>query len=388
MKPLILILQAIGPYAGRQSVDFRTVLDSGLFGIYGATGSGKSTIFSAMTFALFGEAARSEQHATSLRSDHADASLLSQVELIFEAGGRTYRIVRQPEQTRPAKRGGGETSESHKAWLFDVTDIDLGKVSDSNPGKVVAESKVTLVNEAIKKILGYGAAQFRQIVLLPQGRFEAFLSADTQERIRILRDLFDVSLYRRLAESLKSRSDAAEKEVAAARTGCTARLTAEEFETMEQLGQGIAEAEHRHRDLRDAAAKAKSEWDAAVAAFQAAAQTDARFREHFEAQAELARIHSTRNEIAATESRLKLARVVASLADAAAARDTARREASDASARHAQAADRLKANEAQGGRLRDPRLQPFCKSRLKSTNRSPPCRPSAPTSSNSKQLRI
>lgn len=347
MKPLILTLQAIGPYAGRQSVDFRTVLDSGLFGIYGATGSGKSTIFSAMTFALFGEAARPEQHATSLRSDHADASLLTQVELIFEAGGRTYRIVRQPEQTRPAKRGGGETSESHKAWLFDVTDLDLGNVSDVKPGKVVAETKVTLVNEAIKKILGYGAAQFRQIVLLPQGRFEAFLSADTQERIKILRDLFDVSLYRRLADTVKTRSDAAEKDVAAARTGCTARLTAENFTNMEQLSEGIAEAEHRHNDLRDAAAKAKSDWDAAVAAFQAAAQTDARFREHLEAEAELARIQSTRSEIAATESRLKLARVVASLADAAAARDNAYRDLGDASARQTQAVDRLKANEAQ-----------------------------------------
>ncbi|MGZ9058247.1 MAG: AAA family ATPase, partial [Burkholderiaceae bacterium] len=346
MKPLILILQAIGPYAGRQSVDFRAVLDSGLFGIYGATGSGKSTIFSAMTFALFGEAARSEQHATSLRSDHADASLLTQVELIFEAGDRTYRIVRQPEQKRPARRGGGETSESHKAWLFDVTDLDLGKLSDGNPGKVVAENKVTLVNEAIRKILGYGAAQFRQIVLLPQGRFEAFLSADTQERMRILRDLFDVSLYRRLADSVKSKSDAAEKAVATARTGCAARLTAENFATMEQLGAGIADVEHFHRDLRDAAAKEKSEWDAAVATYQAAAQTDAHFREHLEAETELARIHSTRSEITATESRLKLARVVASLADAADARDNARREAADASARHAQAADRLKSSEA------------------------------------------
>jgi exonuclease SbcC len=352
MKPLILNLQAIGPYAGRQSVDFRTVLDSGLFGIYGATGSGKSTIFSAMTFALFGEAARSEQHATSLRSDHADPSLLTQVEMIFEAGGRTYRIVRQPEQTRPARRGGGETSESHKAWLFDVTDLDLGKVSDGNPGRVIAENKVTLVNEAIRKILGYGAAQFRQIVLLPQGRFEAFLSADTQERIRILRDLFDVSLYRRLAESVKSRSDAAEKEVAVARTGCTARLTAEDFATMEELGEGIADAEHRHRDLRDAAAQAKSEWDAAAAAFQAAAQTDSHFREHFKAQAELARIHSKRNEIVATESRLKLARVVESLADAAAARDIAHRDADDAAARHTQAADRLKTNEAKAANAR------------------------------------
>ncbi len=347
MKPLILTLQAIGPYAGRQSIDFRAVLDNGLFGIYGATGSGKSTIFSAMTFALFGEAARSEQHATSLRSDHADPSLLTQVELIFEARGRTYRIVRQPEQIRPAKRGGGETSESHKAWLFDVTDIDIGKIEDGNTGKVVAENRVTNVNEAIKLILGYGAAQFRQIVLLPQGRFEAFLSADTKARMEILRDLFDVTLYRRLADSVKSRSDAAEKEVAAARTGCTARLTAEDFASMEQLAEGIAGADHRHRDLRDAAAKAKSEWDAAVDAYQAAAQTNAHFREHHEAEAELARIHATRSEIDAIEIRLKLARVVASLADAAATRDAALRDERDARTRHAQSADRLKANEAE-----------------------------------------
>src|SRR5512139_4078153 len=130
-------MQAVGPYADRQVVDFRPQLDSGLFGIYGATGSGKSTIFSAMTFALFGEAARKEQHATSLRSDHADPDLLSQVELIFQVADRTYRVVRQPEQTRPARRGGGEPVEKHAARLFDVTGLVVDEIDERNTGKII-----------------------------------------------------------------------------------------------------------------------------------------------------------------------------------------------------------------------------------------------------------
>lgn len=355
MKPLLLTLQAVGPYAGRQTIDFRAVLDSGLFGIYGATGSGKSTIFSAMTFALFGEAARSEQHAATLRSDHADAGLLTEVELVFESAGRTYRIVRQPEQIRPAKRGGGETKETHKAWLFDVTGLDLDTLSDSNPGKVLAETKIKIVDDAIEKLLGYGAAQFRQIVLLPQGRFEAFLSADTKERLDILRDLFDVSLYRRLTDRLKADADAAEKKVAAARAACIARLSAENFATMDALAEGIADAALRHRDQSDAAAKAKAEWDAALQAYQAAAQTDAKFIEHLSAEQHLATLDAARPEIDALTARLKLARIVASLADAASARDTARTDVDAAHQRQTAAAERLKKAEAEAERAKQAR---------------------------------
>jgi DNA repair protein SbcC/Rad50 len=355
MKPLLLTLQAVGPYAGRQTIDFRAVLDSGLFGIYGATGSGKSTIFSAMTFALFGEAARSEQHAATLRSDHADAGLLTEVELVFESAGRTYRIVRQPEQTRPAKRGGGETKETHKAWLFDVTGLDLDTLSDTNPGKVLAEIKVKIVDDAIEKLLGYGAAQFRQIVLLPQGRFEAFLSADTKERLDILRDLFDVSLYRRLTERLKTDADAAEKKVAAARAACIARLSAENFATMDALAEGIADVDIGHRDQSDAAAKAKAEWDAALHAYQAAAQTDAKFIEHLSAEQHLATLDASRPEIDALTARLKLARIVASLADAASTSDTARTDVDAAQKRQNAAAERLKKAEADAQRAQKTR---------------------------------
>lgn len=355
MKPLLLTLHAVGPYAGRQTIDFRAVLDSGLFGIYGATGSGKSTIFSAMTFALFGEAARSEQHAATLRSDHADAALLTQVELVFEAGGRTYRIVRQPEQTRPAKRGGGETKDTHKAWLFDVTGLGLDTLSETNPGKVIAETKVKLVDDAIHRLLGYGPAQFRQIVLLPQGRFEAFLSADTKERLEILRDLFDVSIYRRLTERLKADADDAEKKVAAARAVCSGRLSAMGFETMDALAEGIADAEISHRDQSEAAARAKAEWDAAIHAHQAAAQIDAQFAEHRAAEQHLATLDATRPEIDALAARLTLARIVASLADAAAALDTARTDVDAAHQRQTTATERLTNAEAEAHRAKQTR---------------------------------
>src|SRR5690606_19643827 len=100
--------------------------------------------FSAMTFALFGEAAKEDQHAATLRSDHADPAVMTEVEFIFESLGRTYRIVRRPEQLRPAKRGGGETKESHKAFLFDVSGLDVESLCDTKPGKVIGEAKVDL----------------------------------------------------------------------------------------------------------------------------------------------------------------------------------------------------------------------------------------------------
>ena len=181
MRPVRLTMQALGPYAGREVVDFRDAVAAGLFGIYGQTGAGKSTIFSAMTFALFGEAARPEQDIASLRSDHAEPDLPTEVELIFEVGERRYVVRRQPEQMRPKRRGGGETQVPHEAYLFDATGLALEDISQETPGKVVAEKKVGAVRSAIAEILGYGAAEFRQIVLLPQGKFEAFLTAARPE---------------------------------------------------------------------------------------------------------------------------------------------------------------------------------------------------------------
>ncbi|MEK1928490.1 MAG: AAA family ATPase, partial [Pararhizobium sp.] len=157
MRPVRLTMQAFGPYAGRTVVDFREALQSGLFGIYGPTGSGKSSIFSAMTFALFGEASKAEQDRASLRSDHADATLLTEVEFVFDIGLDRYVVRRRPEQTRPKQRGDGETRDSHEAWLFEATGRSLEEITEANPGKAIAERKTGQVYDAIVGILGYGA---------------------------------------------------------------------------------------------------------------------------------------------------------------------------------------------------------------------------------------
>lgn len=316
MKPLRLMLDAVGPYPGRQVIDFRAALESRLFGIYGPTGAGKSTIFSAMTFALFGEAAKSEQHASTLRSDHADPAHLTEVEFIFENHGRVYRVVRRPEQMRPAKRGGGETKEAHRATLFDVTGLDLSMVCEALAGKVVAESRLDIVNKEIIRLLGYGAKEFRQIVLLPQGRFETFLAANTQDRVEILRELFDVSLYRRLAEQVKASADAAETKVKTARDVCAARLATEGFATPAELAASIGTAQSELVLQREAAVLAKTARDTAATAYQAAARTDQAFAEHLEADKAFKAVHADGEIMAGMGQRITRARTALLLADA------------------------------------------------------------------------
>ena len=340
MRPLRLSMQAFGPYAGRHELDFRAMLDAGLFGIYGATGSGKSTIFTAMTFALFGEAARSEQHPTTLRSQHADADLMTEVELIFEAAGRHYRIVRQPEQMRPAKRGGGETRELHKAWLFDVSGLDTASVGDDNTGKIVAETKVNAVNAEVHRLLGYGAAQFRQIVLLPQGRFETFLSVDTDKRRTILRELFDVSLYRRLTEHLRAKAGGIEQDLKNRRAVCEGRLAAEGFESRDALIDGIDSARAELDALRAAEGRAKAAWAAADATYQTAAKTDAAFAEHAAAEIALAEISAETEQAAADRARLGRARTAQSLSGLAVAVEGGKTAMAEADRTHAACLER------------------------------------------------
>ena len=109
MKPVKLILQAFGPYAQREEIDFRNLTEAGLFGVYGPTGSGKTTIFSAISFALYGEPARKDQQVSTLRSDHASAHTIPKVEYIFALNSRGYSIVREPDQEKPRQRGEGST---------------------------------------------------------------------------------------------------------------------------------------------------------------------------------------------------------------------------------------------------------------------------------------
>lgn len=259
MRPVLLTMTAFGPYAATEVVDFREATDAGLFGIYGATGSGKSSIFNAMTFALFGEGARREQPIGTMRSGHADADRLTEVSLLFELGEKRYFVRRQPDQSRPKKRGDGETTDAHRAWLFDATLVPVDEVTVDNCGTVIAETKVGEVLRQVKELLGYGVEQFRQIVLLPQGRFERFLIADSAQRVEILRELFDVSVYRRLAIRMKDDAAAAKREYQDGRRVVGQRLADAGFASTDELAAGIAAA-------ADAADARRVEADGAEAA--------------------------------------------------------------------------------------------------------------------------
>jgi exonuclease SbcC len=248
-------MTAFGPYAATETVDFRRATDAGLFGIYGPTGSGKSSIFSAMAFALFGEGAKHEQPSTSMRSDHAAAQTLTEVSFIFELGDKCYYVRRQPDQMRPKVRGDGETNHVHAAFLFDVTDVEIDDVSIDNCGRVLAEKRVGPVNECIRGLLGYDVDQFRQIVLLPQGQFERFLASDSKDRLTILRGLFDVSLYERMTERLKLQAAEARTTYQQGMALHVQQLTTAGFTSTDDLTSAIDTAENLCTELNKSAVK-------------------------------------------------------------------------------------------------------------------------------------
>lgn len=189
MKPVLLVMDAFGPYAGRTEVPFEELGPEGLFLVCGDTGAGKTTIFDAVTFALYGEPSGSTRTAESLRSNFADPSEKTFVELTFSHRGGLYRIRRNPRYLRP-KRGGGTTPENADAELT----YPDGKVS----------SGATAVTKEIETLMGIDCRQFRQTSMIAQGEFLKLLLAGSAERSEIFRRVFDTGLYRRVQDNLKN----------------------------------------------------------------------------------------------------------------------------------------------------------------------------------------
>ena len=190
MRPLKLKISGFGPYAGTQELDFTAFGASGLYLITGDTGAGKTTIFDAITFALFGKASGSSREPGMLRSKYAKPEDPTEVELTFAYDGKEYTVKRSPEYERAKTRGTGFTKHDPEAQL---TYPD---------GRTV--SKQREVDKAIGEIIGLTREQFSQVSMISQGDFRKLLQADTKERQKIFRDIFDtgycVTLQNRLKE--------------------------------------------------------------------------------------------------------------------------------------------------------------------------------------------
>lgn len=191
MKPTTLTMSAFGPYAGETHLSLSQLGDEGLYLICGDTGAGKTTIFDAIAFALFGEASGTSRDAKTLRSDFADPETPTFVELDFEYQGVGYRIRRTPFYLRPKKRGVGYTSVQPT-------------VEFTAPGKPVI-TKIADANAAIEELLGIDRNQFSQIVMIAQGEFRKLLTAPTKERAAIFRKLFGTEYLARFQDDLQER---------------------------------------------------------------------------------------------------------------------------------------------------------------------------------------
>ena len=198
MRPLKLTISAFGPYAGRTELDMDGLGESGLYLITGDTGAGKTTIFDAVAYALYGEASGENREPGMLRSKYADDDTPTFVELLFSYRDEKYLVRRNPEYERPAKRGNGKTLQKADAELT------------MPDGRVIA--KVRDVNAAVKTILGVDRSQFSQIAMIAQGDFLKLLLADTRERQGIFRDLFHTRPYQALQDRLREESGKLGKE--------------------------------------------------------------------------------------------------------------------------------------------------------------------------------
>lgn len=192
MRPLKLTISAFGPYADVCTLDLDQLGEKGLYLITGDTGAGKTTIFDAITFALYGQASGNFRSVDMLRSKYANASTPTYVEMDFSYNHKKYTIKRNPEYLRPAKKGDGFVKEKASA-IFISPDKKQPIIGSKN------------VNNAIIELIGLDANQFTQITMIAQGEFLKLIYATTKERSEIFRRIFNTKPYQILQDKIKER---------------------------------------------------------------------------------------------------------------------------------------------------------------------------------------
>lgn len=202
MRPLQLTICAFGPYARTQVIDFDRFGTGGLYLITGDTGAGKTTIFDALVYALYGSVSGDVREVNMLRSRYADPKEQTYAELVFQVRDQTYKVYRSPEYERPKERGTGFTKQ--KAVC------ELAFFDGRAPLTKTAE-----VNEQIRQIIGLSRDQFKQVCLISQNDFLKVLLAKTDERTKILRSLFKTEAFKKLQERLNAQANEKKSALAA-----------------------------------------------------------------------------------------------------------------------------------------------------------------------------
>lgn len=191
MRPLKLTMSAFGPYAGRTVLNLDSLGAEGLYLITGDTGAGKTTIFDAIVYALYGGASGENRQPGMFRSKYAKEETPTEVELVFSCRGKTYTIRRNPEYDRVKTKGSGTTRQ--------MAGVELSFDDGRRP-----LTRKTEVDTAVYEIIGIDRTQFLQIAMIAQGDFLKLLLATTDERKKIFRQIFKTELYQKIQDRLKA----------------------------------------------------------------------------------------------------------------------------------------------------------------------------------------
>lgn len=252
MIPVYLEMNAFGPYASKQIIDFRLLGNRKLFLIYGPTGAGKTTILDAICFALYGDTSGNTRSGSHMRSEYAPPEETTYVYFSFDIGTKHYRVERMPEQSIAKKRGNGMKRAASSATLYEVDDSgeDLKVLATKN------------VNDAIIQLVGFKSEQFRQVVLLPQGDFRKLLLASSSDRQQIMQILFHTQRYANLQVLAKAKHDELAEAHTTMQKNITISLQAVDMENEEALTTSLKTSETQAAATALQVTKALQERDA------------------------------------------------------------------------------------------------------------------------------
>ncbi|WP_339214961.1 AAA family ATPase [Ornithinibacillus sp. FSL M8-0202] len=315
MRAIKLSVTAFGPYLEKQVIDFELLGDESIFLITGPTGAGKTTVFDAICYALYGRASGSDRDQDSLRSHFAAIDEPTEVVFQFALNNCVYEIIRNPKQQKKKERGDGYTEEPAKAILYEIV----------NGEKQLLSSRIKDVNETIEEKLGFDYEQFRKMVLIPQGEFRKLISENSREREAILQKIFRTHFYEKMTDELKIQAKELETQMKKLEADMEYELSKidwqhveiEESDTnevkLDKLRLEIEETENRATEQNEAIGKQREKLKLVEDKLRKASIIEEKFKEQQALLVEQQRLDQQKATMAEQKARLHLARTAQQL---------------------------------------------------------------------------